>query len=43
MIFFFQSDPIPGLFWVVGFNFARAEVIREVPYDPNLPLEKKYS
>jgi hypothetical protein len=29
--------PIPALFWVSGFSFARAAALVEVPYDPHLP------
>ncbi len=31
------NKPQPSLFWAAGFNFARAECFRDVPYDPNLP------
>lgn len=30
------SAPVPSLFWAAGYAFSRAEVIREVPYDPGL-------
>jgi [Skp1-protein]-hydroxyproline N-acetylglucosaminyltransferase len=32
------DKPIPAYFWVSGFAFSSAEVIREVPYDPHLPF-----
>lgn len=30
--------PVLSLFWAAGFAFSRAAVIREVPYDPDLPF-----
>jgi len=30
------TDPIESLFWVSGFSFSLATVIKDVPYDPNL-------
>jgi hypothetical protein len=31
------SKPLPNLFWAACFSFARAEMMREVPYDPYCP------
>ncbi|EGC31232.1 hypothetical protein DICPUDRAFT_89733 [Dictyostelium purpureum] len=30
------DSPCKSLFWVSGFSFSRSNVIKEVPYDPNL-------
>jgi len=32
------DQPLPSLFWVSGFSFSRASIIKEVPYDPHLPF-----
>ena len=32
-----NRDPFPSLFWASGFSFARSSLLRECPYDPNLP------
>lgn len=29
--------PLPQMFWVSGFSFSRANILKEVPYDPFLP------
>jgi len=31
------SPPCPSLFWASGFSFSKGLLLREVPYDPDLP------
>lgn len=33
-----HDEPIPSLFWAAGFSFSDAALLREVPYDPELPF-----
>jgi [Skp1-protein]-hydroxyproline N-acetylglucosaminyltransferase len=33
-----RPAPVPCCFWVSGFSFSRATVVREVPYADNLPF-----
>ncbi|KAL6068253.1 Glucose N-acetyltransferase 1 [Balamuthia mandrillaris] len=32
------AKPLPCLFWVSGFSFSSAQMLKEVPYDPHLPF-----
>jgi len=33
---FSDKEPVKGCFWVSGFAFSKADIIKEVPYDPHL-------
>lgn len=32
-----HKNPLPSFFWVSGFAFSRGSVIKDAPYDPDLP------